>query len=183
MGGLVSEGQLFQSPASPGFYVPARRAWRSFLSCNIFSSSSLDRASSSSSRFPFSCSTDRKKLVTSSDMAQGGIRGKKAHMTRGTRHATLVDLDVNSARQTRAKHFVQHREQLVLRTVGTGSPASARVGKLYGSRVARVYKLNSKPLAKAVGSCETHSSTASQTFLTLQNAWGIFRHLPALPSP
>lgn len=55
------------------FVLPSRRAWRSFRCSSSFSSSSFDRAPSSSSRRWFNCSTDRRKLDTSSDMAGGGV--------------------------------------------------------------------------------------------------------------
>lgn len=66
-------GLLHANKASMS-YVPSRRACRSRLCCKIFSSSSLARAPSSSSRLWFNCSTDRKKLDTSSDIVLGPAR-------------------------------------------------------------------------------------------------------------
>ncbi|KAI0016922.1 hypothetical protein F4780DRAFT_632103 [Xylariomycetidae sp. FL0641] len=52
-------------------HVPARRAWRSFLSCKIFSSNSRERASSSSTRRSPSSLTWERKRETSSDIERG----------------------------------------------------------------------------------------------------------------
>lgn len=72
-------------------YVPSRRAWRSLLCSRIFSSFSLARASSSSSRRWFNCSTDRRKSETSSD-----IVGNR-------RCAELAETEMSTVRRRRGR--------------------------------------------------------------------------------